>query len=110
MLHRKLCLCDNGYVEDKESLKCRKGKTLSKKNDIYNIHLILNVYNVLKFINSFNFSGNKEINDTCNINEQCNGTENANTCQFIELGSKGICTCNQHFEWIEGRCLEGKKY
>ena len=28
VLRRKLCLCDKGYVEDKESLKCRKGKTL----------------------------------------------------------------------------------
>nr|XP_022300050.1 fibrillin-1-like isoform X4 [Crassostrea virginica] len=72
----KLCLCDKGYVEDKESLKCRKAE--------------------------------KKINDTCKINEQCNGTENANTC--VEIGSKGICTCNQHFEWIEGRCLEvGRK-
>ena len=65
---------------------------------------------MLKFVKSFDFLANKEINDTCKINEQCNGTENANTCHFVEIENKGICNCNQHFEWIEGRCLEGKKY
>lgn len=59
------------------------------------------------FIICFKFSGDKKINDTCEINEQCNGTKNANTCHFVEMESRGICTCNQRFQWIEGRCLEG---
>lgn len=25
ILHRKMCLCDDGYIEDRESLKFRKG-------------------------------------------------------------------------------------
>ena len=41
VVHRKLCLCDKGYVEDKESLKCRKGKTLSKKKHMISITYIL---------------------------------------------------------------------
>lgn len=73
---RKLCMCDSEYVVDDTYLKCYKGK--------------------------------KEINTECRINEQCTGTENANTCFKEGKGEneKGVCTCNDQYDWIDGKCLK----
>lgn len=51
----------------------------------------------------------KKINEECKINEQCTSTENANTCFTKEKDEKEkkVCTCNDHFDWINGKCLKG---
>nr|XP_034307189.1 latent-transforming growth factor beta-binding protein 2-like [Crassostrea gigas] len=74
--HRKLCMCNSDYIEDNTYLECRHAK--------------------------------KEIRKECRINEQCTGTENANTC-FTDgkgEGEEGVCTCNDQFDWIDGKCLK----
>lgn len=51
----------------------------------------------------------KNINQECRINEQCTGTENANTCFTDGKGEReeGVCTCNDQFDWFDGKCLKG---
>lgn len=50
----------------------------------------------------------KEINKKCRINEQFTGTENTNTCFVYEREEKenDVCRCNDHFDWMDGKCLK----
>lgn len=54
----------------------------------------------------------KEINKECRVNEQCTGTENANTCfkEGKDENEKGLCTCNDQYDLIDGMCLKGNVY
>lgn len=99
-------MCKAGFVEEKKSLKCRKG-------DLFNFFFKLTKYKVNKVeyemqpqISSL-FLANKNINERCLINEQCNGTENANTCRHIKNASR--CSCNDGFALIHEKCLKSEK-
>lgn len=96
-------MCKAGYVEEKKSLKCRKGDLcIFPKLTEYKVNIrIWNATSDFLFI-----LANKRKNERCLINEQCNGTENANTCRHIENIS--ICSCNDGFAWIHEKCLKSK--
>lgn len=100
---RKLCMCKAGYVEERKSLKCRKGDLcIFPKLTEYKVKIrIWNATSDFLFI-----LANKRINERCLINEQCNGTENANTCLHRENITR--CSCNDGFAWIHEKCLKSE--
>lgn len=51
----------------------------------------------------------KKINEECKIKEQCSSTENANMCfaKGKDEKEKKVCTCNNQYNWINGKCLKG---
>lgn len=58
------------------------------------------------------FLAKKEIHEECKMNEQCTGTENANNCfkEGKDENEKGVCTCNNRYDLINGKCLKGRMY
>lgn len=66
------------------------------------------IFNTIQSHSNLNLA-KKEISKACTINEQCTGTENANTCFTDEKGEgeEGVCTCNDQFDWFDGKCLKG---
>lgn len=66
------------------------------------------IFNTIQGHSNLNLA-KKEIRKECRINEQCTGTERPNTC-FTDgkaEGEKGVCICNDQFDWIDGKCLKG---
>lgn len=49
---------------------------------------------------------NRKFNETCKTHQQCTGTDNADTCNFGD----GVCSCNNKYTAINGKCLEGKNF
>lgn len=66
------------------------------------------IFNTIQSHSNLNLA-KQEISKECTINDQCTGTENANTCFTYGKGEgeEGVCTCNDQFDWIDGKCLKG---
>lgn len=54
----------------------------------------------------------RKIHEECKLSEQCTGTDYVNNCfkKGKDENEKGVCTCNNRYDLINGKCLKGRVY